>query len=56
MSGVDDAHKREEATRKFQTLGRVYSILSDKNKRAVYDETGIWWDTGIAIASARLQG
>ncbi|XP_061183153.1 dnaJ homolog subfamily C member 9-like [Saccostrea echinata] len=32
--------KKEEATKKFQTLGRIYSILSDKDKRAVYDETG----------------
>ncbi|KAL8608037.1 hypothetical protein ACOMHN_023853 [Nucella lapillus] len=29
-----------EATVKFQTLGKVYSILSDKEKKAVYDETG----------------
>ncbi|XP_013385220.1 dnaJ homolog subfamily C member 9 [Lingula anatina] len=28
------------ATKKFQALGKVYSILSDKEKRAVYDETG----------------
>uniref|UniRef100_A0A914W5T6 J domain-containing protein n=1 Tax=Plectus sambesii TaxID=2011161 RepID=A0A914W5T6_9BILA len=40
FSGDDDAHK-SEATRKFQILGRVYSILNDKEKRAVYDETGI---------------
>lgn len=29
------------ATSKFQVLGKVYSVLSDKNKRAVYDESGI---------------
>ncbi|XP_076437188.1 dnaJ homolog subfamily C member 9-like [Babylonia areolata] len=34
------AEEKEVATRKFQTLGKVYSILSDKDKRAVYDETG----------------
>ncbi|GAB6031892.1 DnaJ sub C member 9 [Chamberlinius hualienensis] len=28
------------ATRKFQTLSKIYAILSDKEKRAVYDETG----------------
>lgn len=32
--------EKEEATKKFQALGRVYSILSDENKRGVYDETG----------------
>ena len=29
-----------DATKKFQTLGKVYSVLSDKEARAVYDETG----------------
>ncbi|KAK3105627.1 hypothetical protein FSP39_002158 [Pinctada imbricata] len=33
-------NEKEEATKKFQTLGKVYSILSDKEKRAVYDNTG----------------
>lgn len=32
--------EKENATRKFQVLGKVYSILSDKEKRAVYDESG----------------
>ncbi|KAL5011054.1 hypothetical protein ScPMuIL_013359 [Solemya velum] len=32
--------EKDEATKKFQTLGKVYIILSDKEKRAVYDETG----------------
>lgn len=32
--------EKEVATKKFQTLGKIYTILSDKNKRAVYDETG----------------
>ncbi|KAA0198140.1 hypothetical protein HAZT_HAZT000100 [Hyalella azteca] len=36
---VSDKEK-EEATRKFQTLGRVYQLLSDADLRAVYDETG----------------
>lgn len=35
--------EKEEATVKFQTIGKVYCILSDKEKRAVYDETGISW-------------
>ena len=32
--------EKEVATKKFQTLGKIYTILSDKDKRAVYDETG----------------
>ncbi|KAM5141267.1 dnaJ homolog subfamily C member 9 [Mantella aurantiaca] len=33
--------EKEEATLKFQILGKVYSILSEKEQRAVYDEQGI---------------
>lgn len=29
-----------DATEKFQTLGKVYHVLSDKERRKVYDETG----------------
>ncbi len=36
-----EEQKKENATEKFQTLGKVYSILSDQEKRKVYDETGI---------------
>lgn len=36
---ADEEHK-EEATRKFQTLAKVYFILSDEDKRKIYDETG----------------
>lgn len=32
--------EKELATRKFQVLSKVYFILSDKEKRTVYDETG----------------
>jgi len=35
-----EAEEKEEATRKFQTLGRVYKLLADKDLRSVYDETG----------------
>nr|KAG5696555.1 hypothetical protein BaRGS_030423 [Batillaria attramentaria] len=35
-----EAENKEAATRKFQTLGKVYTILSDKEKRALYDESG----------------
>ncbi|XP_057591843.1 dnaJ homolog subfamily C member 9 isoform X1 [Hippopotamus amphibius kiboko] len=31
---------KEDATRRFQILGKVYSVLSDKDQRAVYDEQG----------------
>ena len=30
----------DDATEKFQSLQRVYSILSDEEKRKLYDETG----------------
>ncbi|OQV17872.1 putative DnaJ-like protein subfamily C member 9 [Hypsibius exemplaris] len=33
--------EKETATIKFQILGKVHSVLSDKKKRDVYDETGI---------------
>ena len=39
---------REEATQKFQALGAVYKILSDKNARGLYDETGEIDDEGDA--------
>lgn len=32
--------KQEESTKKFQALGAVYKILSDKDARALYDESG----------------
>lgn len=32
--------KKEEAKSKFQILSRVHLILTDKEKRTVYDETG----------------
>ena len=34
------AEELEEATRKFQTLGKIYEILSDDDRRAIYDEDG----------------
>jgi DnaJ family protein C protein 9 len=35
----DDALK-EENTKKFQVLGKIYNVLSDDEKRKIYDETG----------------
>ncbi|KAG9267572.1 hypothetical protein AMEX_G18427 [Astyanax mexicanus] len=37
----DRAPGDEQATTKFQILGKVYAVLSDKEQRAVYDEQGI---------------
>ncbi|XP_056153488.1 dnaJ homolog subfamily C member 9 [Lampris incognitus] len=37
----DRAPEDPQATAKFQTLGRVYAVLNDKDQRAVYDEQGI---------------
>ncbi|XP_022106144.1 dnaJ homolog subfamily C member 9-like [Acanthaster planci] len=31
---------KEDATKKFQALGRIYRVLSDTNLKALYDETG----------------
>lgn len=44
---VDDEEKKE-ATQKFQTLGKIYALLSDKDRRAVYDETGEVDDENVA--------
>lgn len=37
----DRVPDNEQATEKFQVLGKVYAVLSDKEQRAVYDEQGI---------------
>uniref|UniRef100_U5ELA7 Putative molecular chaperone dnaj superfamily n=1 Tax=Corethrella appendiculata TaxID=1370023 RepID=U5ELA7_9DIPT len=37
---VPEAEK-EEATEKFKILGKIYTVLTDKNKKAIYDEQGI---------------
>ena len=37
---VDDSLKNE-CTSKFQALGKIYTILSDEEKRRLYDETGV---------------
>nr|XP_003226484.1 PREDICTED: dnaJ homolog subfamily C member 9 [Anolis carolinensis] len=33
--------QKESATQRFQILGKVYAVLSDKEQRALYDEQGI---------------
>ncbi|XP_030011824.1 dnaJ homolog subfamily C member 9 [Sphaeramia orbicularis] len=37
----DRAPEDPQATEKFQVLGKLYAVLSDKEQRAVYDEQGI---------------
>jgi DnaJ family protein C protein 9 len=32
--------RKAEATEKFKVLGRIHTILSDSDKRAIYDESG----------------
>ncbi|XP_072280226.1 dnaJ homolog subfamily C member 9 [Pyxicephalus adspersus] len=45
--------EKERATLKFQILGKVYSVLSDKEQRAVYDEEGIVDEESDAISQDR---
>ncbi|XP_045159631.2 dnaJ homolog subfamily C member 9-like isoform X2 [Mercenaria mercenaria] len=45
--------EKDSATVKFQTIGKVYCILSNKEKRAVYDETGEIDDEDDAIPQDR---
>jgi len=35
-----DIDQKEEAKTKFQIIGKVYAILSDDEKRKIYDDTG----------------
>uniref|UniRef100_A0A7I4Y2J4 J domain-containing protein n=1 Tax=Haemonchus contortus TaxID=6289 RepID=A0A7I4Y2J4_HAECO len=41
----EDATK--DATAKFQIITRIYSILSDKERRALYDESGVVDDENV---------
>jgi len=36
------AGKKLKAARKFQALGKIYSVLSDVNKRRLYNREGSW--------------
>uniref|UniRef100_A0A914HG34 J domain-containing protein n=1 Tax=Globodera rostochiensis TaxID=31243 RepID=A0A914HG34_GLORO len=40
-SAHHDEAARELAKQKFQVIGRAYAILGDKEKRQIYDETGL---------------
>ncbi|XP_041878150.1 dnaJ homolog subfamily C member 9 [Corvus kubaryi] len=45
--------QKEEATRRFQILGKVYAVLSDEKQRAVYDETGTVDDDAEVLQDGR---
>lgn len=45
--------EKEDATRRFQILGKVYSVLSDKEQRAVYDEQGTVDEDSDALTQDR---
>ncbi|XP_040218219.1 dnaJ homolog subfamily C member 9 [Rana temporaria] len=45
--------EKDEATLKFQILGKVYSVLCDQEQRAVYDEQGIVDEESDAISQDR---
>ncbi|NWU73316.1 DNJC9 protein, partial [Pterocles burchelli] len=44
---------KEEATRRFQILGKAYAVLSDAEQRAVYDEQGMVDEEGEALRGER---
>ncbi|NXW89904.1 DNJC9 protein, partial [Alopecoenas beccarii] len=44
---------KEEATRRFQILGKAYAVLSDAEQRALYDEQGTVDEQGEALGAQR---
>lgn len=40
---------KEEATEKFKVLGRIHSILSDNDKRKIYDESGQFDEESVEV-------
>ncbi|CAF0866914.1 unnamed protein product [Adineta ricciae] len=44
-----DIDQKEEAKTKFQIIGKVYAILSDEEKRKIYDDTGAMDDDDLAM-------
>jgi len=44
-----DIDQKEEAKTKFQIIGKVYAILSDDEKRKIYDDTGALDDDDLAM-------
>ncbi|XP_023686817.1 dnaJ homolog subfamily C member 9 [Paramormyrops kingsleyae] len=49
----DRAPDDRRATEKFQALGKVYAVLSDKEQRAVYDEQGILDEESVSVDQDR---
>lgn len=43
--------EKERATEKFKVLSKLYTILTDDNKRALYNEKGIIDDDDDNLAS-----
>lgn len=44
-----DVDQKEDAKTKFQIIGKVYAILSDDEKRKIYDDTGALDDDDLAM-------
>jgi DnaJ family protein C protein 9 len=42
-----DIDQKEEAKTKFQIIGKIYAILSDDEKRKIYDDTGMKYLSSI---------
>ncbi|XP_066522614.1 dnaJ homolog subfamily C member 9 [Hoplias malabaricus] len=49
----DRAPGDQQATSKFQILGKVYAVLSDKEQRAVYDEQGVVDEESVTLSQDR---
>ncbi|XP_042645281.1 dnaJ homolog subfamily C member 9 [Tyto alba] len=48
-----EPHAKEEATRRFQILGKAYAVLSDAEQRALYDEQGTVDEEGEVLRGER---
>ena len=48
-----EASEKAEATKKFQVLGKLYDVLSNEEKRALYDEQGIVEDDDDILTQDR---
>ncbi|CAF3704061.1 unnamed protein product [Rotaria sordida] len=44
-----DIDQKEEAKTKFQIIGKIYAILSDDEKRKIYDDTGAMDDDDLTM-------